>query len=35
VTMQWWHGATRRSARIVLGTRNATDPNVCNAISAP
>ena len=35
VTVEWWHGATRRSAAIVLGARNAADPDVCNAISAP
>ena len=35
VTVEWWHGATRRSKSIVLGTRSATDPEVCRASGAP
>jgi S1-C subfamily serine protease len=35
VTVEWWHGASRRSKSIVLGTRNATDPEVCRASGAP
>jgi S1-C subfamily serine protease len=35
VTVEWWHGAQRRSAPIVLGQRSATDPDVCRASSAP
>jgi 2-alkenal reductase len=35
VTVDWWHGATRRSKSIVLGTRSATDPEVCKASGAP
>ena len=29
VTVQWWHGATRRTRSIVLGERSPTDPEVC------
>jgi S1-C subfamily serine protease len=35
VTVEWWHGAARRSKSIVLGTRSATDPEVCKASGAP
>jgi 2-alkenal reductase len=35
VQVAWWHDGTRRSAQIVLGARNATDPDVCRAISNP
>ena len=35
VTVQWWHGATRRTRSIVLGERIPTDPEVCRASTAP
>ena len=35
VTVQWWHGATRRTRSIVLGERSPTDPEVCRASTAP
>jgi S1-C subfamily serine protease len=35
VTVEWWHGATRRTKSIVLGERNPKDPEVCNASTAP
>jgi 2-alkenal reductase len=35
VTVAWWHGSTRHEAPIVLGERNAKDPDVCRASAAP
>jgi S1-C subfamily serine protease len=35
VTVAWWHGSSRREAQIVLGERNAKDPEVCRASAAP
>ena len=35
VTVDWWHGADKRSKSIVLGERNPTDPEVCAASGAP
>ena len=35
VTIEWWHGNTRHTRSIVLGARNATDPDVCAASTAP